>query len=800
MAVTQLVGAKIHRREDPRLITGHGRYTDDLGRPGLLHMAIVRSPHPHAKIRSIGLEDAKKAAGVVAVYTAKDFEGQVVGPAPVAPAFVAEKKTVPERWPIAKSEAVFQGEPVAVVIAEDFYQAADAAQLIDVDYEPLPAVEDIEAALKPGAPKANTSLPDNVAWDLTYVGWEATEEAFKNAEVVVKQRILQQRLAPNAMEPRVVMAEWDEYDGRMTIWMSSQNPHLIRLFVGSALGLGEHKVRVVSQDVGGGFGSKIDPYAEDYLVPACSRMLKRPVKWTETRTEAMLTDWAGRGQIYDVEVAAKRDGTLLGMRILQLLDAGAYVGTFGAFQAVACLMGGGAYKWPAISARTVAALTNKVSTDPYRGAGRPEATHIAERMMDLLAAEIGMDPAELRRKNFIKKEEFPYTQNFGLVIDSGDYDKSLARALDVAGYQQLRQRQQELRKQGRYLGIGLSTYVELCGFGPSAATAPATGGLALTESAHVRIHPTGGVSVYVGTHSHGQGHDTTFAQVVADTLGVPYESIELRHGDTQEGPSFGFGTYGSRSLAVGGIAVHRSCQKVVDKAKTLAAHMFEAAEDDVVFDQGKFYVKGSPDNTKALGEVAFAAYGMNLPEGMEQGLEAVSYFDPPNLVWPFGAHVCVVEVDADTGAVDMQKYVAVDDCGVIINPMIVEGQIHGGIVQSIAQALFEEMVYDKETGQLRTGTFLDYSMPTMNEVPDVHSENTVTPSPTNDLGVKGIGEAGTIAATAAVINAVCDALAPLGIKHVDMPASPDRLWKQIQAARRAASDGAGGSMTGGAGQ
>jgi carbon-monoxide dehydrogenase large subunit len=461
-------------------------------------------------------------------------------------------------------------------------------------------------------------------------------------------------------------------------------------------------------------------------------------------------------------------------------------------------MGGGAYAWPAVSARTVAALTNKVPNDPYRGAGRPEATHLAERVIDLIAAEIGMDPAELRRKNFVK--EFPYTQNFGLVIDSGDYDKSLSRALELAGYDEARKRQAELRKQGRYLGIGLSTWIEICGFGPSAATAPATGGIALTESAHVRLHPTGSVSVYVGTHSHGQGHDTTFAQVVADTLGIPIDQVELRHGDTQEGPGFGYGTYGSRSLAVGGIAVYRSCQKVIDKAKKLAAHLLEAAEEDIVFDQGKFSVKGSPDKSKALGEVAFAAFGMGLPEGMEQGLEAVSYFDPPNLVWPFGAHVCIVEVDPETGSVDMQKYVAVDDCGVIINPMIVEGQVHGGVVQGIAQALFEEMVYDPESGQLRSATLLDYSMPSANEIPDLVTDNTVTPSPTNDLGVKGIGEAGTIAASAAVINAIVDALAPLGIKHVDMPASPDRLWKQIQAARGAASNGAGGSPNGGGAQ
>ncbi|HEY3196188.1 MAG TPA: molybdopterin cofactor-binding domain-containing protein [Candidatus Dormibacteraeota bacterium] len=790
MAVSQLVGAKIHRREDPRLITGHGRYTDDLAHSGVLHMAVVRSPHAHARIKSIGVEAAKKAPGVVAVYTAQDFNGVIAGPAthPVAPVFAPEKKANPPRYPIAKEEVCYQGEPVAVVIAEERYQAADGAQLVDVEYEPLPAVMDIEEALKPGSPKAHLDQPDNIAWDATYVPWEATDEAFKNAEVVVKQRILQNRLSPNPMESRVVMAEYDEFDKRLTMWMSTQNPHWIRLFVAGALGLGEHAVRVISHDVGGGFGSKISPYPEDYLVPASAKLTGRAVKWTETRTEAMQNAYAGRGQIYDVEVAAKKDGTLLGMRLTQMLDAGAYIGTFGAFQTCACLLAGGAYKWQAISSRSVAVLTNKITTDPYRGAGRPEATHVAERMVDLVAHEIGMDPAEIRRKNFVKKEEFPYTQNFGLVMDSGDYDGTLDKALKLAGYDQLRKEQEDERKKGKHIGIGLSTWIEICGLGPGAVTGPATGGVVLSESAQVKIHPAGGVSVYVGTHNHGQGNDTTHAQIAADALGVPIDSIDIRHGDTNEGPGFGYGTYGSRSLAVGGVAIARACAKVVDKGKKIAAHVLEAAEDDIVFDQGKFHVKGAPEKSKAMGEVAFAAYGQ-LPSGMEQGLEAVAYYEPPNFVWPFGAHVCVVEVDTDTGNVELKKYVAVDDCGNIINPMIVDGQLHGGIVQSIGQALYEEMVYDDESGQLRSATFLDYAMPTANEVPDIELDRTITPSPTNELGVKGIGEAGTIAATAAIINAVVDALSPFGIKHVDMPATPDRLWKQIQGAHAMSHDG-----------
>jgi carbon-monoxide dehydrogenase large subunit len=779
MAITQMIGAKIHRREDPRLVSGQGRYVDDFVRPGTVHMAIVRSPYAHAKVLSIDVTEATKAPGVVAVLTAKDFEAVLAGTHPVAPAFVAEKKTVPERFPIAKSEVCFQGEPVAVVVAETKAQAADSAQLIDVSYEQLPAVMDLEEAMAPGSPKVHLDLADNVAWDLEY---SPTDEAvFAAAEVRVKQRILQQRLAPTPMETRGVMAEFLRGDQTLTIWISSQNPHLLRLWVGGSMGLAENRVRVISPDVGGGFGSKICPYPEDYLVPAAARLLNRPVKWIESRTESIQTTTHGRGQIFDVELAGNRDGKLLAMKVVQYLDAGAYVGTFGAFQPCACLVANGAYDIKHVATRTVGVLTNKVPTDPYRGAGRPEATHAIERIVDLFADEIGMDKAAIRRKNFIT--EFPYTSPFALVYDSGNYEGSLAKALEIAGYDQVRQEQAAALQKGRYIGIGISTWIELCGFGPSAATAGATGGLALVESAQVRVFPTGTVAAYVGTHSHGQGHDTTFAQILADTLGVPYDAIEMHHGDTNEGTAFGFGTYGSRSLAVGGMALRVAGQKVVEKAKKLAAHILEAAEEDVEFDQGRFYVKGSPDRAKAFGEIAFAAYGMGLPEGMEQGLEAVSYYDPSNLVWPFGAHICIVEVDPETGSVDLIKYVAVDDCGNVINPMIVEGQLHGGIVQGIAQALFEEVIYGDD-GQLKTGTLLDYSVPTANEIPPIWLDSTVTPSPTNELGVKGIGEAGTIASSIAVINAVCDALKPLGIKHVDMPASPDRLWKQIQEARK----------------
>jgi carbon-monoxide dehydrogenase large subunit len=787
MAISQMIGARIHRREDPHLITGGGRYIEDLVRPGTLTMSIVRSPHPHARVTRINITAAQATPGVVAVLTAAEFKPLLSGTHPVAPAFVAEKHTVPERFPIADNEVVFQGEPVAVVIAESRKVAVDAALAVEVEYEPLPAIMDMFEALEPNSPKTHTGQVDNLAWDLTYSPEDSVKDAFAEAEVVVKQRILQQRLAPTPIEMRGVLAEYSRFDDQLTLWMGTQNPHFIRLFVAGALGMPETKVRVISHDVGGGFGSKISPYPEDYLVCAAAKLLNRPVRWIETRTESLQATTHGRGQVFDLELAAKRDGSLLALKVTQYLDAGGYVGTFGAFQACACLLAGGAYKWPGgIAARTIGVLTNRVPTDPYRGAGRPEATHNIERMIDRLANEIGMDPAAIRQKNFIAPDEFPFTNNFGLVYDSGNYKGTLDRALELVGYGDFRRRQEQARRDGKYLGIGLSTWIEICGFGPSAATAPATGGLALLESAHVRVHPTGSAQVFVGSHAHGQGHDTTFAQIAADTLGLPYESIEIRHGDTGEGAAFGYGTYGSRSLAVGGMALRTSAKQVVAKAHKIAAHLLEASPDDVVFDQGRFHVKGNPGSAKTMAEVAFAAYGASLPQGVDHGLEAISYFDPPNFVWPFGAHACIVEIDPATGTVDLQKYVAVDDCGNIINPMIVDGQLYGGIAQGIAQALYEEVVYDPDTGQLMTGTLNDYLVPTANEIPTPVLDRTITPTPTNELGVKGIGEAGTIAASAAVMNAIVDALQPIGITHVDMPASPDRLWQLIRQGQQGA--------------
>ncbi|TMB45492.1 MAG: xanthine dehydrogenase family protein molybdopterin-binding subunit [Chloroflexi bacterium] len=742
MAVSTLIGAKIHRREDPRLVSGRGRYVDDMQPTNVLHAAFIRSPYGHAKISRIDLTEATKAPGVEAIYTARDFEKILQGAMPVTNSFVADKKQ-PIGWAyIAKDETRYQGEIVAVVLARGRDEAADAASLVQVDYKPMTPVVDIDGAVAKGSPTAHSGIPDNIAWDTT-VGGGDVKAAFAEADVVVKQRILQQRLFPIAMEGRALVVEYTPIENKLTMWSSTQVPHWVRLCLTLATGIPESNIRVIAPDVGGGFGSKIHIYPEEYLAAAASKLSGQAVKWVEERSENLTATHHGRAQIFDIEVAAKKDGTLLGYKVTQYVDTGAYVSVFSSFQCSAYAIAEGAYDLKNVEFRTVGVLTNTTPTDAYRGAGRPEATHAIERGIDLVARELGMDPVEIRRKNFTKK--FPHTNYLGLIYDTGDYDKALTKALEIANYSELRRRQEDLRKQGKLIGIGLSTWIEVCGFGP------------------------------------GQGHATTFAQIAAETLGIPYDQTEVRTGDTGDTP-FGYGTYGSRSLHVGGSAVLMSSRKVVDKAKKLAAHLLEAADEDVVFEGGRFYVKGSPDRAKTMGEIAFAAHRDNLPPGMEHGLEATTYYDPPDLSWPFGAHVCVVEVDPETGAVKLQRYVAVDDCGNVINPMIVEGQVHGGVVQGIGQALFEEVLYDHETGQLKTGTLREYMVPTANEIPEFVTERTVTPSITNPLGAKGIGEAGTIASSIAVINAVCDALTPLGIKHIDMPATSDRVWKLIKEA------------------
>ncbi len=772
MAISQLVGAPIKRREDPELITGTGSYVDDLPQTGVLYMRVVRSTQAHARIRSIDVRRAQEADGVAAVLTGKDLLPEFKAPLPVTVVFVPDKK-IPPQYPIATDKVRYLGEPVAIVLAATPAAAEDAAERVEVRYDPLKQVTDVEKAMEKGAPLIHDELGTNVSYDTKFAGGDI-EAAFKEADVKIKQRILQQRLFPVAIEPRGVVAEFKPIAKTLTVWSSTQIPHFVKIFVGVILGIPESSVRVIAPEVGGGFGSKIRVYSEEVLAAVAARKLGRPVKWVAERSEDLKATTHGRGQIWDVEVAAKRDGTVLGVKATQYLDLGAYVGMFGTFQTIGLLVGTGAYKLKAFDGRAVGVFTNKTPTDPYRGAGRPEGTHMIERVMDLVAREIGMDPVEVRRKNFIRKDEFPHTNLVGLTYDSGDYELSLSKALQMVGYKELRREQAEKRKEGKYLGIGLSTYVEICGFGPAAATAP-NAGVGLWGSAVVRLRFTGKAEVIVGSSPHGQGHETTFAQIVADALGLPLDDIEIFHGDTATGP-MGMDTYGSRSLSVDGMAVHLSAMKVREKARKLAAHLLEAAEPDVVYEGGKAYVKGAPSKAKTIQELTVASYqANNMPAGMEPTLEATTFFDPSNFVWPFGAHVCVVEVDQETGALRILRYVAVDDCGRRINPLVVDGQIQGGIAQGIAQALFEEVVYDQE-GQLKTGTLIDYAIPTAVELPRFETDATVTPSPTNPLGVKGVGEAGTIAASAAVINAVVDALQPFGVKDVDMPASPEKLW------------------------
>jgi aerobic carbon-monoxide dehydrogenase large subunit len=773
MAVSQLIGAPVKRREDPELITGNGRYVDDLPATGVLYMYVVRSQEAHARIAGIDVARAKEADGVVAVFTGKDIVPGLHAPLPVTVWFVPDKKS-PGQYPIATDTVRYLGEPLAIVIANSKAAAEDAGERIDVRYETLPAVTDVEKALQPGAPLVHEELGTNLSYDSKF-GSGDIDAAFKEADVRIEERILQQRLFPVAIEPRAVVAHYSPFGKTLTVWSSTQVPHFVKVFLAVILGIPEQNIRVVAPDVGGGFGSKIRLYSEEVLAAAASIKLGRPVKWTGDRMEDLKATTHGRAQVFDLEVAGKKDGTLLGLRVTQTLDLGAYVGMFGSFQTIAMLIVEGVYRWKAFEGRSVGVFTNTTPTDPYRGAGRPEATHLIERAIDLFAKEIGMDPADVRRKNFIPKDAFPYTNKAGLTYDSGNYGPALEKALKMSGYPELRRRQAELRKQGKYLGVGLSTYVEVCGGGPAAATAP-NAGVGLWGSAIVRLHFTGKVEVVVGSSPHGQGHETPFAQMVADVLGVPIDDVEVVHGDTARGP-MGMDTYGSRSLSVDGIAAYLSAQKVREKARKLAAHLLEAKDEDVVYEGGKAFVRGAPSKAKTIQELTVAAYqANNMPPGMEPSLEATTFYDPSNFVYPFGAHVCVVEIDGETGELKIVRYIAVDDCGTRINPLVVDGQIHGGVAQGISQALLEEVVY-REDGQIENPNLVSYMVATAPDLPGFETDETVTLSPVNPLGVKGIGEAGTIAASAAVVNAIVDALSPFGVKDVDMPATPEKLWQ-----------------------
>jgi carbon-monoxide dehydrogenase large subunit len=784
MAVANSVfGASIKRREDPRLITGKGSFLDDVRLPGMLHVAVLRSAHAHARIKRIDYGKALGIPGVEAVVTGADFAD--VNPLPCAmPAGGVENKIATPRV-LATDRVRHLGEGVAAVVASDPYTAHVALELIEVEYEPLPAVVDAEQALQPGAPQLHDDIPSNLVYHWTAGDEDATNAAFQQAEVEVHHRLRNQRLIPNAIEPRGAVGLYDPGADSYTLWATSQAPHVHRILVAAfVLGIPEHKLRVITPlDMGGGFGSKIFTYTDMPLVLVLARKLGRPVKWVETRRENYLATTHGRDMIHDIDVAAKRDGTVLGLRVRAIANVGAYLSTIspGVIATLYGRMVSGPYRIPAIWSEIRAVYTNTALVDAYRGAGRPEATYLLERTMDLLAHELGMDAAEVRRKNFIPPDAFPYTPpKLGMLpYDTGNYAQTLQKALEVVGYQELRREQEEGRKQGRLVGVGLSSYVEVCGVAPSAWIQKEGWGGPLWESAQIRVHATGKVQLVIGTLPHGQGHETTMAQVVAHELRIPMEDIEVLHGDTA-GQAFGLGTYGSRSAAVGGAAVSLCAAKIREKVLRIGAHLLEVAPDDVEYRDGKVQVKGAPEQAKAFGDITLQAWlGSNLPSGEEPGLEASTFFDPPDCTFPFGTHAAVVEIDPETGQVNLRRYVAVDDVGPVINPMIVDGQVHGGIAQGVAQALFEGAVYG-ENGELMSGSMMDYAIPKASDLPIYETQRTVTPSPVNVLGVKGAGETGTIASTPAVVNAVVDALQPLGITNLDIPVTAERVWRAIQ--------------------
>jgi aerobic carbon-monoxide dehydrogenase large subunit len=779
-ATPTYIGARYPRKEDPRLLTGSAVFTDDVTLPGILHVALVRSPHAHARIRGIDAAAAKQEPGVVTVLTGKDAEATGVLPVFITVPSMSGSK----HMPLASDKVRHAGDAVAAVVAETRQAAKRAADLVTVDYEPLPVVVDAAKALEPGAPIVHEELNTNLVFTYPVKGGDI-DAAFREADVTAKIRIVNQRLIPNAMEPRSIVAKFE--GGELTMWSTTQIPHFVQLIASLNLGLSQNKVRVIAPEVGGGFGSKLQVYAEELLVGHLAKTLGRPVKWTEERREGYLATIHGRDLIEDVEIAAKRDGTILGVRIRTVANVGAYLQAFapGIPTILHAFIIPGPYRIPAFDIEVRGAYTNTTPVDAYRGAGRPEATYAIERAIDRLADEIGMDPAALRRKNFIPPDAFPFTTITTLVYDSGNYAPALDRALAMADYEGFEKRRAEARGRGNYRGIGISSYVEICGLAPSKANSALGVGWGGYESARIRIHPTGAVQVFTGTSPHGQGHETSWAQIAADALGVSPDDVEVRHGDTFESPGMGVGTFGSRSLAVGGIAVHKAAERIREKVIEIGAHLLEASPEDVVVEGGKVFVKGVPDKAKNFGDISMAAYlANNLPEGMEPGLEATVYYDPPNFTFPFGTHVCEVEIDGQSGTVQIVGYSACDDCGRQINPMIVDGQLHGGIAQGIGQALYEGAVYD-ENGQLLSGSMMDYHVPTAEDLPTFKLDHTVTLTNTNPLGVKGIGEAGTIGSTPAVANAVIDALSPLGIRHLDMPFTAEKIWRAIRQAGEA---------------
>ncbi|NMM44046.1 xanthine dehydrogenase family protein molybdopterin-binding subunit [Rhodospirillaceae bacterium KN72] len=780
------IGASVKRKEDFRFLTGRGNYTDDINQPGQTYAYILRSSHAHAKIKKIDTADAKSAPGVLAIFTGEDMQ---VGSLPCGWAVNnkdGSPMNEPPHPPLAQGKVRYVGDQIAVVIAETYAQAKDAAERIVLDLEELPAVTTVDAAIAPGAPLVHDDLaPGNMCYDWE-IGDEAeTDAAFKGAAHVVSIDVTNNRLVPNAMEPRAAIGDYNKGTGEYTLYTTSQNPHVIRLLMGAfVLQLPEHKLRVVAPDVGGGFGSKIYHYAEEAIVTWASEKVRRPIKWTAERSESFVSDAHGRDHVTHADLALDASGKFLGLKVYTKANLGAYLSTFSTCVPTylyATLLAG-VYTTPKVYANVKSIFTNTVPVDAYRGAGRPEATYLLERLVSKAARELGMDQVEIRRKNFIPADAFPYQTPVALQYDSGDYEATLKKAMELADWNGFAARKAEAAGRGKLRGIGISTYLEACGIAPSAVVGSLGARAGLFESANVRVHPTGSVSIYTGSHSHGQGHETTFAQLVSETLGIPIENVNIDHGDTNR-IAFGMGTYGSRSLAVGGEAIMKALGKVVDKASKIAAHLMEASAEDVEFKDGKFTVAGT-DKEVDFGTVALTAYvPHNYPhETLEPGLEENAFYDPMNFTYPGGCHICEVEIDPDTGVTKVVNMTAVDDVGRVINPMIVEGQIHGGLAQGIGQALLENCEYD-ENGQLLSGSFMDYCMPRADNFPGFQATTESTLCAHNSLGVKGCGEVGAIGSPPAVINAVLDALADKGVTDISMPATSHKVWQAIQNAQ-----------------
>jgi carbon-monoxide dehydrogenase large subunit len=794
---TDILGSSVKRTEDPKFITGQGRYLDDIKLTGMVHMSILRSPYAHANVKSIDTAAAKAMPGVLAVIVGADIPYNPLPMAWPAGGSSGVQNNVNMPRVLATDDVKWTGEGVAAVIAETPEQAVDALEAIKVDWEPLPTVVDAEKATQPGAPQLHENAPNNIVFNWTVGDKAGTDAAIESAEVVVRQRVVNQRLIPNPMEVRGDIGWYNPGTDEYTVWMSSQTPHIQRLLLTAFVtGIPEHKVRVIAPDVGGAFGTKIFCYADMALVMFASKLIGgRPVKWVESRRENYQSTIHGRDHITYLEIGGTRDGEITGLRVKTYANLGGRLSTIG--PGVPTTLYGrvlsGPYKFPAVHCEVIGVYTNTTFVDAYRGAGRPEATYVVERAMDLFADEIGMDPAAIRRKNFLPNDAFPYDNPSGLYtavngekvyIDSGNYEPALNKALTMVDYYKLDEKREEARRRGKYLGVGLSTYIEICGVAPSKwIGAVGEGwGAAMWESANLKVHLTGKIILTMGTSPQGQGHETTYAQIISSELGVPMEDIIVQHSDSQ-GTPFGYGSYGSRTSSVGSTAAIKAAGKVREKAKRYAAHMLEASVEDIEVDGASYRVKGSPDKVKTIQEIAFAIdLGFSLPDGMEPYLDETAYHDTPNTTWPFGTHIAIVEIDEETGKVDLVRYVAVDDVGNKINPMIVDGQLHGGIAQGVGQALWEGAIYSDD-GQLQSGSMMDYAVPRAAWFPNLELDETVTPSPVNPIGVKGVGEAGAIASTAAVANAVIDALSPLGIRHLDMPYTAQTVWRAIQGAK-----------------